>query len=358
MGGATSFVTDLLSLVGLLLLFLMALLLYTRLSQTSNPLTSLINNFSQATGSGQSNLSSQLVTTSIEQTSTQSNQSLDLYVLSLINSDRQQYGLQNVSLSNESSAQQHAQSMLVYDYFSHWDVYGMKPYMRYTLLGGAGAVSENVAYRYSSSCTLLGCTGNINVRSALQQMEHDMMYNDSACCNNGHRDNILDPNHNQVSIGVAYNSSTAYLTEDFIDNYTAWSNFGFSNSTDEMYLEGTLQYGASLSSVIVSFDAPVANMSRVQLDNTSSYGYGKQIAGVVRSPFYAYTGLSTIVADRYDANARQFDVAFNMRNTMSNYGPGEYTMLVWFNDTRGSFVGSTYTIFVGSDDKAYVPGNV
>src|SRR5690242_9097656 len=58
------------------------------------------------------------------------NQSLYEYALSLINNDRAQYGLSPVTLSNEPSAQQHSQSMLDNHYFSHWDMYGMKPYMR------------------------------------------------------------------------------------------------------------------------------------------------------------------------------------------------------------------------------------
>ena len=110
------------------------------------------------------------------------NPSLYQYALSLINNDRAQYGLAPVTLSNEPSAQQHSQSMLDNNYFSHWDTYGMKPYMRYTLLGGTQGVAENIAYQSGSSCTLLFCSGNINPQNALQEMEYSMMYNDSACC--------------------------------------------------------------------------------------------------------------------------------------------------------------------------------
>ena len=66
------------------------------------------------------------------------------YALSLINSDRQSNGLQNVSLSSIDSAQLHAEDMLKNGYFSHWDMNGYKPYMRYTLAGGQGAVAENM----------------------------------------------------------------------------------------------------------------------------------------------------------------------------------------------------------------------
>ena len=63
-------------------------------------------------------------------------ESLYNYTLSLINNDRAQFGLLPVTLSNELSGQQHAESMLNNHYFSHWDTYGLKPYMRYTLSGG------------------------------------------------------------------------------------------------------------------------------------------------------------------------------------------------------------------------------
>jgi hypothetical protein len=47
--------------------------------------------------------------------------------------------------------------------------------------------------------------------------EWAMMNNDLQCCNNGHRNNILDPRANRVSIGIAYDSSShiIYFVEDF-----------------------------------------------------------------------------------------------------------------------------------------------
>src|SRR5208337_1125607 len=75
---------------------------------------------------------------------------LSAYVLDLVNSDRANYSLSAVALSDGNVAQQHADSMLRYGYFSHNDTQGFKPYLRYTLLGGRGAVEENVAYAYAS----------------------------------------------------------------------------------------------------------------------------------------------------------------------------------------------------------------
>ncbi len=298
-------------------------------------------------------------TTTLETTIPSGMAGLYSYTLSLINSDRKQYGLANVTLSSEVSGQQHADSMLSQGYFSHWDTYGMKPYMRYTLLGGRGSVSENVAYRYSALCEGSDCIGDINVTSSINDMEYSMMYNDSQCCNNGHRENILDPDHTGVSIGVAYNSSDVYLVEDFEDNYVNWQDYGPSAATDEMYLSGSLPGSVSLETVLVSYDSPVENLTHSQLAMTSSYGYGTEVAGVVSSPLYYYPGLSSINADRYSVGGGNFDVSFNLKGLTGKYGPGEYTVLVWLNDSKGSdFLGSTFTVFVGSDGSIRLPKNV
>ncbi|MDE1855541.1 MAG: CAP domain-containing protein [Candidatus Micrarchaeota archaeon] len=355
MGGAASLIASILSAATLLLL---AGLLYVSFSHNlSNPLSSFLNVTSTVVSTGQNGT---LITTTAQSVNTsQTSVALEEYALGLINADRHQYGLGNVTLSNEPSGQQHSDSMIVNNYFSHWDIYGMKPYMRYTLVGGTGAVSENIAFRESAACGIFGCNGNINVKQALQQMEYDMMYNDSACCNNGHRYNILDPNHNQVSIGIAYNASSVYFTEDFIDNYIAWSSYGIDNATQEMYLQGTLQGGYKLNSVQVSYDQQVQDMSKAQLAATSSYSYGTTVAGVVSSPLYYYTGIETIDADRYTVSGNSFNVAFSMKNLISKYGAGEYTVMVWLNGTSGSgFVGSTYTVFVNSQGTVYTPNAV
>ena len=291
------------------------------------------------------------------------------YVLSLVNNDRAAYGLANVSYTNFSSAQQHSESMFQNYYFSHWDIYGMKPYMRYTLLGGPGGVDENVAYIYNSS--------GVNVLNALKQMEYNMMYNDQQCCNNGHRDNILTPQHNYISIGVAYNRTIIYLTEDFINNYIDWVYGTPAYSNGAVSLKGSMLPGYSLSTIEVSYDTPVTNMTRGQLDNTSSYGLGQMIAGIGHSSngevFY-FKNITTVNATTYATQGQNFDVAFDMGKLVRTYGAGEYNIIVFLtNDTANpnycytdsagvehcaSFIASTYTIFINQSGQSYVPHNV
>ncbi len=284
---------------------------------------------------------------------------LDAYALSLINADRHDYGLSNVTLSDEGSGQQHADSMLRHGYFSHWDIYGMKPYMRYTLMGGRGAVEENVAYIISESCGALGCSGALNVKNAIKEIEYNMMYNDSACCNNGHRDNILDRYHNQVSLGIAYNSSNIYMVEDFIDNYISWGKGMPSYSNPEVYLSGAVLDGYGVSEVIVSYDAPVSNMSTGELMNTSSYSYGVQAAGIAKDSGYYYPNVTTIIADRYITSGHNFTIDFSMDKLYKQRGAGEYTVIIWLKAPGlQGFVGSSYTLFVNGSGVGLLPSGI
>jgi len=55
-------------------------------------------------------------------------------------------------------------------------------------------------------------------RNAIQNLMNSMMY-DNADHNWGHRDTIINPHYNMVSIVIAYNYNTIYLVQDFEANY-------------------------------------------------------------------------------------------------------------------------------------------
>ena len=292
------------------------------------------------------------------------------YALSLINNDRNTFGLPNVTYSNETSGQQHSDSMLQYDYFSHWDPFGLKPYMRYALLNGTQEVDENIAYTYDSR--------GINVLDTLKQMENNFMYNDSVCCNNGHRINILTPQHNEVSIGIAYNRTTVYFTEDFINDYINWVQGTPNYNAGTVNLKGAALTGYHLSSVQVTYDQPVMNMTHNQLSNTSSYGYGQTVAGIgysQGSQIYYFPNVTTINATVYNIQGSNFDVSFNMGKLENNLGAGEYTVMIYLSNSTGSaqdycytdsqgiarcnnFLASTYTMFINGSGQQYTPQNI
>jgi len=147
---------------------------------------------------------------------------LTSYALGLINTDRAANGLPPVSLSSVPSGQQHADSMLYFGYFSHYDPQGYSPYQRYTMLGGRGTLGENIGFAACTSSPA-NTTGGLvpqpcntsTVDNGVAVLEWSMMNNDVLCCGNGHRDNILNPLFTTVSIGIAYSGSAVYFVEDF-----------------------------------------------------------------------------------------------------------------------------------------------
>jgi uncharacterized protein YkwD len=260
------------------------------------------------------------------------------YALFLINSDRNGLSVhpngttimwvprinesypQNVSLSSIGSAQQHAEDMLENSYFSHWDTNGFKPYMRYTVAGGQGSVSENVAWIKFGSY--------YDLKDAIAVLEFSMM-NEDADWNWGHRDNILGSFHNKVSIGIAYNSSDLYLVQDFEDNYVSWSTLSVSNSGVAM--KGTItKSGLSISQVQIQYDN-ITNLTPQQLENSpfnGGYDVGTYVGLVVPAGWQATEGI-TITATTWSQTGSNFDIAFDLSPAFAKCGKGVYTLYLW-----------------------------
>jgi uncharacterized protein YkwD len=253
-----------------------------------------------------------------------SREELTNYALSLVNSDRQSKGLQNVTLSNVDSGQRHAENMLKNNFFSHWDMNGYKPYMRYTLAGGRGSVAENCAAQ-------LGFYSNL--KEALRNMEWGMMYDD-ADSDWGHRDNILDPLHNRVSIGIAYDNNDVYLVQDFEDDYISWSTLSLTN---QVVMQGTiLKAGESISQVAIYFDNPMP-LTTQQLSNApyqGGYDSGTYVGMVVSPPplgsqYQPPDEGILIIANTWNEAGQNFNIRFDVTTAFTQYGKGVYTLYLW-----------------------------
>ena len=251
------------------------------------------------------------------------------YLLAQINQDRANSSLSPVMLSPIASAQQHADSMLYFGYFSHWDTQGYKPYMRYTLLNGTGSVTENVAYE---STNLPSFHTTTDVELALSKLEYSMMYNDVTCCQNGHRDNILDPLHNRVSLGIAYNSTYVYMVEDFEDYYINFTS-PFLTQGNTVNLVGTSSVNLNDTQVWVFYDGPPQSLNRTDLGAppySGSYGSGTAAGGVVApcvSACEQYNG-TTVQAQAWNASGESLDIRFQLTGFIDQYGKGVYTVYI------------------------------
>jgi uncharacterized protein YkwD len=274
------------------------------------------------------------------------------FALAQINSDRAANGTGPVSLSFNQAAQQHADSMLYYSYFSHFDTQGYKPYMRYTILGGRGADFENVAYsEYTAG--LLGRTTAIE--DAIRNLEHLMVYDDAVCCNNGHRYNILNPLHNYVSIGVAYNSTYIFFDEEFQNEYLNLNLSVAASSPSGPYhvtMQGSPIPGTPTPTAIyVAFDGTPAPETRAQLDSgPHEYGPGTLLGGVLppigpsRGCNQFTTGI-TVCAGRWVFNASTVYISFSLDAFVRDYGPGVYTLYLVTGPSTDTAL-TTLSVFV------------
>jgi uncharacterized protein YkwD len=270
------------------------------------------------------------------------------YALGLVNQDRANFSLGPVTLSPNQAGQQHADSMLSYGYFSHYDTQGYKPYMRYTLLAGTGAVFENVAYISYSNLhyTTVGA-----VEGSLKTLEYSMMYNDSACCANGHRLNILNPLHNRVSIGVAYNSTTLFFDEDF-ENYYVNMTVSTSNSYTVTMRGEVLDPTVVSKEAFIAYDpTPVAETPATLNNGPHEYDPGTIVGGILPCASLPplcekfATGI-TVYATTWDFTTKSMMVSFSLSDFVNQNGPGVYTVyLVTGTDTSSAI--SSYSVFVG-----------
>jgi uncharacterized protein YkwD len=270
------------------------------------------------------------------------------YQLSLINQDRAKFGLSPVSLSPIQSGQQHADSMLYFDYFNHWDVQGYKPYMRYTLLSGQEGMEENVAYEYTVTPYYLTTT---LVKNALSSLEYQMMYNDSTCCQNGHRTNILESLHNRVSVGIEHDLNHVYLVQDFENYYVNFSQPIVSNS-DRVRLVGNVSTSLPDSQVLIFYDAYPTILNKTQLSSppySGAYDQGTFVGGVVPPCTLtcdSYSPHITVIASVWTVTTGRLDIEFRLADFVQSHGRGVYTVYLERNASQNPEILFNWSVFV------------
>ena len=178
------------------------------------------------------------------------------YVLDRVNKDRTDMGLLPVKLTSNEAAQMQAEDVFRTKQISHWTTNGEKPYMTYTQYDGEGSVQQNVAIAGFSPEQYEQCVTNILVEcekiealSTIEQLQNEMMYNDKECCNDGHRNNILDPHHTHMSIGMVYDQYYLAFVQNFENNY----GLNVDVKNNEIEVSGTLLDG-QLDHIAIYYD--------------------------------------------------------------------------------------------------------
>ncbi|MGB9003038.1 MAG: CAP domain-containing protein [Nitrosotalea sp.] len=269
------------------------------------------------------------------------------YALELINDDRANYGLNPVSLSNNQAAQVHADDMLKMGTLSHYLSDGEKPYMVYTRFGGLGYVAQNAAFDgYSNiqqcSSPNVICT-QIDPKQSMNSSEYDMMYNDQAS-NWDHRDNILDKHHTEVSIGIAYDKYSFYMTQNFENNYINYT-LPITENNGTVSFSGNLTSG-SIQNVGVYYDPLPTPEIYQEHKNDRSYEMGNQLAIIQPPPqageYYTPSNETFEIADKWTQQGNYISASFDLSPLVTQ--PGVYTVVVFLEDSAGPFPVTSYSI--------------
>jgi hypothetical protein len=166
---------------------------------------------------------------------------------SKINKDRLSVGLHLVSLGDNKAAQNHGDEMLKSDLLSHWSKNGLKLYMLYSLHNGTGYVQQTVGQiSYVKTDDVIKeitshsfCNNSkiycepLDPLDAIDKLEYSMIFDDFLCCQDGHRNNISDKLHTNVSIGIVFNEYYFVLVQNFENNYL---KYNLSNENDQEFL--------------------------------------------------------------------------------------------------------------------------
>lgn len=219
-------------------------------------------------------------------------QTLKSYALSKINDDRKRYGLTSLIMSNNSAAQIHANEILKTKTLSHLSIEGFKPYMLYSLYNGTGYVQQNVG----QISYVLPDTGKkfqqvsdlcydhsryycpvIDQFKAIANLEHSMMFNDVQCCNDGHRNNILNKYHTHVSIGIAYNEYYFVMVQNFENHYLS-PDLKIMKNNDDIKIEARIndpdRYNFVVNHVSFFLDEFPTKLNYEKNKDVNSYGFG------------------------------------------------------------------------------------
>jgi len=230
------------------------------------------------------------------------------HMMELVNRDRRAAGLEPVEWDDTAAyaAQEHAGEMALYGYLSHWNLMGYGPEHRYALAGGRDAVRENV-YSYYQRYTNGEGMPIQDWYGTVERAQQTFM--DSPA----HRDNILQPSHSHVGIGIAYDPARGELriAQEFLDRYVILERVPEEvHQGDAIEVLGQVLPGASTPLINLAYEPFPLAMTVEELNATSTYN----------------SAASAYLALRPTMNGDKFSAAIHF--TTSDR-PGLYHVRVW-----------------------------
>ncbi len=264
------------------------------------------------------------------------------FALLLINMDRISHGIPPVNKVNIAAAQQHANSMFVKNYLSHWDTHDRLPYIRTALSGDLYGTNEDVVKtgnRHNNE-------RNGNFAKSITNDLWQMMFHDGNS-REGHRNDILNPYHTGVAIGLDGGGQFNIVAMDleFVNQYVKWKK-------KPTFKNGILSFDGKLidpsgvlnrfGGIAICYNKPLHYVSPETLNaevangKKAAYWFINKISGIDATAHVPYTqykeGLHTnlsakMLEQKFTRNIIKAKI--DMSNPISKLGSGEYTMVIW-----------------------------
>jgi hypothetical protein len=245
-----------------------------------------------------------------------------------INRDRRRHGLQAVQYEPLASAvgDAHCRQALQNGFSGHFGLDGSKPYQRYARAGGYDGMAQNFSFSQWSGYVV---DDEFILKQALEL--HRQMYEERPPFD-GHRQNILRPEHNYCGIGLAFDENELRMTEEFIDRYVVLETLPKQTLTlkaaltDTIWITGKTRHGEQVTSVTIFYEPQPQPLSPEEINQTYAYGLPderrdlfEKLAGGFH---YRNGGAGDILLDRSKSRFK-FPLRFWKRRE------GIYTVVVW-----------------------------
>ena len=190
-------------------------------------------------------------------------------LLELINQDRSAAGLTPVVWDEiaAEAGQRHAEEMAELGYLSHWNFDGYGPDYRYSLVGGLHMAQENV-FSYSKR------TEDGRAVPVTDWEDLAVTAQASLMASEGHRNNILAPEHTHVGIGVAYQSTTGEfrVAQEFVNQYIDLQPPPLRVTGGERFVvQGTLREGVLNPVINLAYEGYPSPLSLEDLGSRDTY---------------------------------------------------------------------------------------
>jgi hypothetical protein len=258
------------------------------------------------------------------------------YMLELINKDRASLGLKPVKLDPiaTEAGQKHAEEMAVKRYLSHWNLAGKLPDQRYTEAGGTDFDRENVflqtSYARGADREALTLVKDPTfLRKEIEKVES--AYFNEVPPNDGHRRNILRPEHTHVGIALAKaegdGSESFANSQEFVDRYTQdITPIPQSISIGErVVIAGRTAPGVTFKAISVGRFPLPSPMNIEELKATTKYSYPRE--------YITFYPEADDISVRFSVTP---DGQFRVRIPLSDRGEsGLYYVIVWVRDKSG-----------------------